>query len=233
MLKTAILLISFALPVSAAGTSIERIPLNAVNDSTHWQKLTRPSVPPSRFVPNGEGEVLIESEGGFALVYHPLEKDKAFSRLRWRWKVDRSGIATDASMKGSDRPVALHVWFAPPDSASGFWHSLRSGIASMLGAPPPGQVISYMWSGLNADGENFVNPHLPERGNIVILRGRNSPTGTWLSEEIDIRADFRRLFGTDAPPPAFVAISADTDDTCATTRAAIADIKFVSNQMAR
>jgi hypothetical protein len=85
-----------------------------------------------------------------------------------------------------------------------------------------------MWGSKHPDGASFSNPHLSDRGMIVVKRSTNTPLSQWVTEEIDLKADYRRLFGHNARPPSHIAISADTDDTGAKSRAAIADIRFTT-----
>ena len=61
---------------------------------------------------------------------------------------------------------------------------------------------------------------------MVILRSGDAPTGQWFTEQIDFAADFERAFNARAPAPAYVAVSADADDTIGQSLALIADIAF-------
>ena len=50
----------------------------------------------------------------------------------------------------------------------------------------------------------------------MVLRGQGEPLQQWRSEQRDLRADFLRLFGSEAstvPPLVGVAVSADSDNT--------------------
>ncbi len=221
-----IVIVALALwcPPSWAGSV--RIPLERAHDAGEWQKLTLPGTPETRFLP-GPQSMKIESDGGFALIYRRLKNAAELSRLRWRWKVEQAGPPTDAARKGGDdRPLAIHVWFPLPEPEKNFWTAFEDGIGSLLGAPPAGRVITYMWSEFHSGGDRFENPHLTGRGRIVIRRGSETPPGRWVAEDVDFRADYRALFGTDAPPPTYLAISADADDTGSVTRAAISDVVF-------
>ena len=66
---------------------------------------------------------------------------------------------------------------------------------------------------MSRGGEVLANPHL-KNAVLIVLRGGDSPTNVWFTEEVDPVADFARAFGQ--PPsstPRYVAISADSDDT--------------------
>ena len=50
----------------------------------------------------------------------------------------------------------------------------------------------------------------------MVLRGSESPLGTWQQEQRDLRADFLRAFGdetTTVPPLMAVLVGADADNT--------------------
>ena len=103
---------------------------------------------------------------------------------------------------------------------------MRSLAARMMGAPPPGRVITYTWGGTQAAGAVLVSPYLGDEGRIVILRPGNAPLGDWVAERVDLHANFRRYFGYAPPPVAYIAISADADDQPGHTLARISDIRF-------
>ena len=73
-------------------------------------------------------------------------------------------------------------------------------------------------------GDRLENPYLQENGRLIILRPGRTPNGQWFAESVDIAADFKRAFGYDAPPPRFIAISADTDDKRGVSMAAVTDL---------
>ena len=61
---------------------------------------------------------------------------------------------------------------------------------------------------------------------MYILRSGHALTGRWFTEKIDIAADFERAFGYQAPPPMYIMVSPDTDDTAGRSIGWIADITF-------
>lgn len=192
-----------------------------------WKLLTF-DPPPAQFrYLDGDG-IEVEAKGSVAVLYRSVGKTEAGKPvLSWRWRVDRSDIEpVDLGQKErADRPIALHVGFEQDDSTSDFMRSLA---ARMMGAPPPGRVITYTWGGAHREGEVLVSPYLDDEGRIVILRSGNFPLGQWVTETVDLHADFRRFFGYAPPPVAYIAISADADDQPGHTLARITDIRFQS-----
>ena len=86
--------------------------------------------------------------------------------------------------------------------------------------------MTYVWGGTEARGSRFVNPHLGDDGIMIVLRSGRAPTGRWLTEEVDLAADFRMAFGFAAPPPSHIALSADSDDRGGRSRAWVKDIEI-------
>lgn len=190
-----------------------------------WRLLTF-EPPPAQFRQVGEGVIEVEAKGNVAVLYRGIgQAEAAKPVLFWRWRVDRADIEpVDLGQKErADRPIALHVGFEQDSSTGGFMRALA---ARMMGAPPPGRVITYTWGGTQAAGEVLVSPYLGDEGRIVILRSGTAPLGDWVAESVDLRADFRRFFGYAPPPVAYIAVSADADDQPGHTLARIADIRF-------
>jgi len=216
----AALLCLLALPVPLSAQ-----PVDPALTGAGWKLLTF-DPPPAQFRQLAAGGIEVEAKGSVAVLYRGVGKDDAVKPvLSWRWRVDRSDIeAVDLGRKErADRPIALHVGFEQDRSTSDFMRSLA---ARMMGAPPPGRVITYTWGGTQAAGEVLVSPYLGDEGRIVILRPGNAPLGEWFAENVDLQADFRRFFGYAPPPVAYIAISADADDQPGHTLARIADIRF-------
>lgn len=220
-----LLLSGFLTGIAMPSDATVRIPLDVDADGTGWTRVTLPNTPAVQFETRKDGSLATNTMGAFGMVYRALPKFEQLPQISWRWRVDKSLPATDATRKGGDdRPIAVHIWFPLPADTDGFWNSIGKGISSLLGAPPAGRVITYMWGGKHRTGDSFRNPHLVDHGRIIVRQGEDAVLGVWLNEKIDVAGDYQRLFGGNAPPPAFIGISADSDDTGAISRAAIADI---------
>jgi len=63
-----------------------------------------------------------------------------------------------------------------------------------------------------------------ERVRMLVLESGAARLGEWVEERRDVHADYRRAFGTEAPPITGVAIMTDTDDTGETATAWYGDI---------
>tara|TARA_Y100001934_G_scaffold39412_1_gene46611 strand:- start:78206 stop:78907 length:702 start_codon:yes stop_codon:yes gene_type:complete len=221
------LVLTLGLATNAAATV--QIPVYDGPADTGWQSITIPGVNQTAFTKGEDGSLVADSMAGFGMIVRELKRVEDYPVLEWRWRVDQRLPATDASVKGGDdRPIALHVWFPLKEDESSVWSSIGDALSDLIGLPPGGRVITCMWGGKHKAGSSFPNPHLPERGMIVIKRGDKAPAAEWVTERINIRADYQRLFGTSAPSPSHITISADTDDTGLKSRAAIVDIRFMA-----
>lgn len=141
-----------------------------------------------------------------------LEKQydlKRYPRLAWRWKVENILQKGDERSKaGDDYAARVYVifphWFAP---------KTRS--------------INYIWANKLPKGEFVPNPFF---SNAVMLAVQSGPerVGEWLSEERDVAADYRRIFGEDPPLVGAVAIMTDTDNTGESAVAYYDDLRLLS-----
>jgi len=194
-----------------------------------WRILPFGDKPPTRFRTDADGAIEVAAGGGAAFLYRPVAVGEGTSlRLIWRWRVDRAPPPSDPAAAGrDDRPLAVHVFFAVDAARTGFFAGLwREVRARVLGAPFAGRLITYMWGGTAPAGTRLANPHVPADGGIVVLRDGGGPLGKWRDEAVDLAADYRAAFGEPAPPPAFIAVSADADDLGGQNLGRITDLAF-------
>lgn len=145
--------------------------------------------------------------------------------LRWRWKVAGTLPKGDEARKsGDDYAARLYVAFKYDPSRAGAGTRIKYGLARTLkGEYPPHAAINYIWANkLPKDG------HVPNAytGRVVMVAARSgdAEAGEWRSEERDVLADYRRLYGEDPPPYSGVAVMTDADDTKGAAEAWYADV---------
>ena len=209
-----------------AGSAIS--PMTPDLERAGWKIFALPGTAATRFFGRADGTIDLVAEGSFAMLYRNLsDADRQRPFLTWRWRVERTIAPTDLSRKGhDDRALALHLWFPEGPDQVGLLKKLSHMIAWVLDVPVPGKVLTYVWGGIGRRGDSMINPHLEKDGVIIILRPGGTPTGRWFNERIDVGGDFERAFGGRAAAPAYVAVSADSDDTGGRIEASIADIEF-------
>lgn len=193
-----------------------------------WEILKIPGKPATEFraAPDGAIEVFASESVGF--LYRDLSKSTAMvKRLSWRWRVDMTPPSTDLSVKGQDdRPLAVHICFDTEDAPPSRWSLLDQVGKWTRRSPLRGKVLTYVWGGTRGRGDRIENPYFRSKGQIIILRPGDSPTGRWFMESIDIASDFEKAFGYPPPMVRLIAISADTDDKRGKSLGKIADLKL-------
>ncbi|MGD1934673.1 MAG: DUF3047 domain-containing protein [Candidatus Phaeomarinobacter sp.] len=187
-----------------------------------WRLLGVPGVKESAIGWQDDDTMEVISDSSVAFYYREVMPET--QTLSWRWRVMDAGVQTDLRTPGEDdRPVALHLWF-PKDDESG---SLFGWAASLLGYPPVGRAITYVWGGTEPRGTAFINPHLADsQGMIIVLRTTAASEDGWAEETVDFAADYERYFGGPSPKPSHIAISGDSDDLGGLRSARISDLRF-------
>lgn len=225
----AAILLTLGLTATAAPADGFRLPVKADMAMAGWQEFTFDGKRRNSFVGGADGSIEINTDRSASLLYLPIEIDPADTpHLSWRWRVDENLPATDLSRRGGDdRPAAIFVFFEwQPETASLKERMLRPLVEARQGPDAPGRLLSYTWGGAHPTGSLIKSAYFGSAGMQVILRNGDAPTGEWVSEHVDVAADYERIFGTPPPPIRQLALSADSDDTGGQSRAAIAELMF-------
>ncbi len=114
--------------------------------------------------------------------------------LRWSWKIDHILSAGDETTKaGDDYAARIYVVF----SGKFFWQT---------------KAINYIWANKLQKGGFIANAYTSSAMMVAVQSGPEN-TGQWLTEQRDILADYKTLFGSDPSEASAIAIMTDTDDT--------------------
>lgn len=193
-----------------------------------WKLLKFPGKAATTFIATPGGAIKVSANNSVGFLYcNATDIPGKGPFLTWRWRVDMTPPPTDLSAKGmDDRPLAVHVWFENEDGSGSDW-----GLQTRLGAwlfnqPLPGNMLTYVWGGSAKRGTKMKNPYRKPAGQIIVLRPGDSATGEWFEEAVDVVADFEAAFGYRPGMPAYIAVSADTDDQGGRSMAAVSDIAF-------
>lgn len=227
----AVLILAVGIGPVAAGDAFEALPvLDPALETKGWRVLTRDDITPNRFKLARGGAIEVRTAGSNALIYRPVPEDKRFAtRFRWRWRVDRTTPPTNIQVKGGDdRPVSVYLGFEAPPGSRGLFDRIRNALAELVvGVPISGYALTYTWGGTSPVGTVFNNPHLRDDSYVFVRRNAGTPLMKWLSEEVDIAADFRAAFGIAATPIRFIAIAADSEDTGGASTALVDRLELV------
>lgn len=194
------------------------LPMGPDLDALGWEMLTFDDIPPTMFTGNNDGAIEVHSDSGSSVLYRLVADDPIKAKtLSWSWKVINGLPATDLMQTdGDDRVLAVHVVFAEDDFMSrlkGAFHPFARG-----------RVITYVWG--DDEKAEFPHPHLPDQGYMMIKRTADEPVSQWFTETIDLETDYKRAFGKELPPVAYVAISGDADDLNAKCLGFVKDIRL-------
>jgi len=141
-------------------------------------------------------------------LYQPVDIDgRRLQRIRWGWRVDQLHSTADVR-KIDKEDFAAKIMFV-------------FGEPSFLNRDVP--TLAYIWTSTPVTN-GTVLPSL-RYGSLayIQLRGRGD-LGRWQSEERNVAADFRKIFGQDPGQLRYIAIFNDNDQTGEATSALLGPI---------
>lgn len=129
-------------------------------------------------------DILIAKEFKYDLKEYPF--------LTWQWKAIELPEGADERLKETgDSGAGIYVvfpgWFRPDN-------------------------IKYVWSSSLPKGISLESPY-NHKTKIVVLRNRSTSLGKWVSEEVNVYEDYKRLFGHEPDNVRAIAIMSDSNDT--------------------
>ncbi len=197
-----------------------------------WQALEpSPGAPPTRYalVEDG-GAVVVQADavGSMSgLLFDFSGKPARPGLLRWRWKIAAPLRAADLSTRaGDDYAARVYVLFDYPRSRLPLAARARLRLLELLhGRRLPTAALNYVWDNRQPIGTLRPNAYT-ERVRMMVVESGGARAGLWVEELRDLRADFRRAFGEEAPAVIGIAIATDTDNTGETARAWYGDIRL-------
>jgi len=146
---------------------------------------------------------------------HAIEREGTNSFLRARASASASGLAVkleSLSLKTSALKWRWKIDQVPPDGSDAdikkFDHTARLFVAFKTFIGPP-KTINYVWANQARQGSSFQHPN-SGRSRFIVLQTGNAKAGAWQTEERDLTADWKLLFG-DEDPPAMVGLGFMTD----------------------
>lgn len=132
---------------------------------------------------------------------------RQYRYLRWSWKIAGTIKGGDeTSRRGDDYAARLYVVFP----GRFFWQT---------------RAINYIWANKLSRGKSLPNAYTSNTQMLAVESG-NEKAGQWLSEQRDLLADYRALFGEEPQRAAAIAIMTDTDNTGASAEACYGEISL-------
>jgi hypothetical protein len=165
-----------------------------------------------------------EADSSASGLFVPLTERDA-GTLRWTWKT-RDIIATANNSIGQreDAPLRLFVAFSGDKSTLSLKDLLLDELARVTtGREMPYATLMYIWARERPVESVVPNPHTGRVRMIVVDSGRGN-ANTWRCHARDLRADYRKAFGTDPGRVLAVGLMTDTDNTRTKAEAWYGDI---------
>ena len=130
---------------------------------------------------------------------------QTYRYLKWNWKVSGTiAQGNEKTRQGDDYAARVYVVFP----GRFFWQM---------------RALNYIWANKLPKGE-FVPNAFTSNAMLLAVESGPSKAGQWVTEQRDILADFRKVFGEDPPEAGAIAIMTDTDNTGAEATAWYGDI---------
>ena len=149
--------------------------------------------------------------------------------LTWRWKVD--GVIDGGNVTrrdGDDYPARIYVTFDYPVSRLSFGDRVKYRSLRALGFRDiPTRAINYIWANRASETRPVANPY-SDWVQMIPVQSGPARAGQWLTETRNVAADYRAVFGEDAPAITGVAIMTDADNTNGQAVAYYGDIRMRS-----
>lgn len=198
------------LPLFSASASKTAIP-------TGWQPWTvnRNKLPTSYSLIESDQRMVLHAEanGSASGLYVPLvQRDPGM--LRWMWKTsDVIRVADNAVSHREDAPLRIFVAFDGDRSTLPLKDQLMYEMARITtGREMPYATLMYIWGGKRPEGSVLNNPHT-DRVRMIVVDSGTRHTKEWRCHERDLRADYRKAFGTEPGKVLAVGLMTDTDNT--------------------
>jgi hypothetical protein len=177
-----------------------------------------------------DGQVVVKAtaDGSASGLTRKISIDpREYPIIQWRWKV--ANVLKKGNLyrkEGDDYPARIYIVFEYDSARLGFSEKVKYEIARMLyGAYPPLATLNYIWSSNAPVGLVVPNPYT-DRAMMVVVQGGEKNLNTWVNEERNIYADYRKAFKDEPPLISGVAIMTDTDNTGESATAYYGDILF-------
>ncbi|MBC8018426.1 MAG: DUF3047 domain-containing protein [Verrucomicrobia bacterium] len=161
---------------------------------------------------SGRTVVKAHSVGSASGLFKKVKLDPArFRYLRWSWKIAATITNGNEKTKGGD-DYAARVYVVFPGRF--FWQT---------------KAINYIWANRLAKGAHIPNAFTANAMMLAVESG-SEKLGTWVMEERDVLADYRRLFAEEPREIGAIAIMTDTDNTGNEATAWYGDISISSTR---
>lgn len=193
-----------------------------------------PDAPPTRFrLDADDGTTVLRADADRAMAGLSKKVRVDLGRLPylcWRWKIAAPLLKADLrTRQGDDYAARVYVLFDYPTDRLPLGERLKLGtLKRLFGVDIPAAALNYVWDNRYPVGTVAPNAYT-DRARMWVLRSGKGEAGRWALEVRDLKADFRRAFGEDAPAAVAVVVASDTDNTGEKATAWFGDIRFAAD----
>ena len=179
---------------------------------------------------DGRLALRLDARASYGNLVHATPAQAPPRTVSWAWRMQQPNPAADLRLKsGDDAAAKVCLGFdmalaQVPFVERALLRLARSRSADAL----PAATLCWVWGGPEAPGSVIANAY-SRRVRYLVLRTAADPVGPWVTETRDVAADFRRAFGDESPDTPVlmtVIVTADADNTGASTVAHVADLRF-------
>ena len=161
-------------------------------------------------------------EGGAIIAKEFKYNLKEFPILSWRWralKLPRGG--DERYRKSGDSAAGVYIIFPSlikPETLKNSW-GIRVPVPDSLKP----ECIKYVWSSSLPKGTLTDSPY-SSKTKIIVLQNSTTPLNQWVTEEVNVYADYVKMFQKEPDEVRAVGILTDADDTSSEAMADYDDI---------
>lgn len=128
--------------------------------------------------------------------------------LQWQWKVVELPTSGD-SRRADKLDQAAQIYVSWPR----FPRAFRS------------RIIGYVWDTTAPVGTQIRSPK-SHMVTYIVVRSGDAELGKWITEQRNVREDYKRIFGEEPFDPGYISLSIDSNDTHSRAEAFIGAILF-------
>ena len=221
---------SLLLAVAVAGAEASPAPFStqpAGPPAAGWEVTEIKGREPTQFrIVTLDGRNVLEasSDAAAAGLVFPAPTEGEQRRIEFDWKIARHIPGTDMTRKsGDDFAARVYLTFARDPRELSLGTRVKIRLARLLyGQDVPAAAICYVWAPVMPTGT--IMPNAYSDTVIMFVADSGPPDGTWRRVSRDYAADYREVFGGEAPALTSVVVATDSDDTGGTSLAWFGDL---------
>jgi len=189
------------------------------HDLEDWRPLTFPKIDShSRYEviqTNGQSYLqAVTDSSASGIIFKNTFDVYQYPLVEWKWQVSNIFEKGNAKTKaGDDYPLRIYIVFKYDPVKADLFEKAKYNAAKLIyGEYPPYSSLNYIWAN-QSHPEKIITNTYTSQAKMIVLRTGSAQVNQWLTEKIDILADYEAAFGENPPRIASIAIMSDADNT--------------------